>query len=278
MFSGRTLLIVTKHAKEKVIAPILEEELGVKCMVTSDFDTDLLGTFTGEIDRKEDPITTLRKKCLLAMQLANCDLAVASEGSFGPHPSLYFTHADDEFLILIDQKNDLEIIGRELTTETNFNGAQIRSEKELKDFADQSQFPSHGLILRKNKEDFSSIKKENSDWETLVRNFTELSSTDGKAYVETDMRAMKNPTRMKIIEKVTVNLVAKLHSLCPNCNTPGFDIFEVKKGLPCELCSFPTRSTLSYVYACKKCNFTQIDDNPHGKLTESPEFCDICNP
>jgi hypothetical protein len=278
MFSGRTLLIVTKHAKEKVIAPILEKELGVKCVVTVDFDTDLLGTFAGEVDRKDDPITTVRKKCLLAMKLANCDLAVASEGSFGPHPSIYFIPADDEFLILIDQKNDLEIIVRELSTETNFNEKEIHSEKELKEFANRAQFPTHGLILRKNKEDFSTIKKENVDWETLFRNYRALSSTDGIAYVETDMRAMKNPTRMKIIEKVTANLVEKINSVCPQCSTPGFDVLEINKGLPCELCNFPTRSTLSYVYVCKKCNFAQNKNNPHGKLTESPEFCDICNP
>lgn len=52
MFAGRKLLIATKHEKEKVIAPILARELGVKCFVVSNLDTDELGTFTGEIDRK----------------------------------------------------------------------------------------------------------------------------------------------------------------------------------------------------------------------------------
>lgn len=63
----------------------------------------------------------------MAMELANCDLAVASEGSFGPHPTIYFVHADDEFLLFIDKKNDLEIIVRELSTVTNFNGSEIKT-------------------------------------------------------------------------------------------------------------------------------------------------------
>ena len=67
MFKGRKLVIATKHEKEKVIAPILEKELGVKCFVAPDLDTDLLGTFTGEVERKDDPIITARKKCLIAM-------------------------------------------------------------------------------------------------------------------------------------------------------------------------------------------------------------------
>ena len=62
-FSGRRLLIVTKHEKEAIIAPLLEEALGVTCFVTKEFDTDSLGTFSGEIARKDDALTTLRKKC-----------------------------------------------------------------------------------------------------------------------------------------------------------------------------------------------------------------------
>jgi hypothetical protein len=46
MFKDRTLVIATKHAKERAIAPILERELGVRCISSEGLDTDLLGTFT----------------------------------------------------------------------------------------------------------------------------------------------------------------------------------------------------------------------------------------
>lgn len=46
MFKGRNLLIATKHEKEKVIAPILDKELGVNCFVVTNLDTDEFGTFT----------------------------------------------------------------------------------------------------------------------------------------------------------------------------------------------------------------------------------------
>lgn len=62
MFQGRKLLIATKHKKEKVISPIIESELGVISEINTLFDTDSLGTFSGEIDRKDDVITTLKKK------------------------------------------------------------------------------------------------------------------------------------------------------------------------------------------------------------------------
>jgi len=278
MFKGRNLIVATKHEKELVIAPILEKELAVSCIVSPNFDTDQLGTFTGEVERKDDPITTARKKCLLAMELTNCDMAIASEGSFGPHPTIYFVPSDDEFLLFLDKKNDLEIIVREISTETNFRAGEINSEKELTDFADSAKFPSHALILRKHKEDFTTITKGISDWDILHTTYNDLSKTDGRAYIETDMRAMYNPTRMKVIETATYKLANKIKTACPKCKTPGFSVKDAKEGLPCEVCSFPTRSILSYMYTCVKCSFSEVEMYPHGKVLEEPLYCDVCNP
>ena len=278
MFNGRKLLIATKHEKEKVIAPLLEMELGVKCFVAENFDTDVLGTFTGEVERKDDPITTARNKCLMAMEKENCDLAIASEGSFGAHPSIFFVHADDEMLLFIDKKNDLEIIARELSTDTNFNGEEIKTEKELKDFAKRVKFPTHGLIIKKAKEDFTEIVKEITDWRKLKTTYYHFIEKYGTAFIETDMRAMYNPSRMKVIEKATRKLITKIKSCCPQCSTAGFSITDAKKGLPCSLCGFKTRSTLSYIYICQKCSYTKEEMFPNNKKVEDPMYCDVCNP
>lgn len=278
MFKERKLLIATKHEKEKVIAPLLEKELGVQCYITKDFDSDLLGTFTGEVERKDDPITTARNKCLIAMKLTDCDMAIASEGSFGSHPSIFFAHANDEIVLFIDKKNNLEIIARELSLETNFNGAEIETEMQLKEFADRVNFPSHGLIIRKTKDNFTEIEKGITDWNNLKVIFHKFIQRYGVVYIETDMRAMYNPTRMKVIERATKKLVDKIQSCCLECNTPGFGITDAKQGLPCNLCGCPTRSTLSYSYTCQKCSFTKEEKYPNQKLTEDPMYCDFCNP
>ena len=277
-FQGRTLIIATKHGKEKVMGPLLEKELGVKCVVAENFDTDLLGTFTGEIGRKDDPITTARNKCLLAMNVSNCDLAIASEGSFGPHPAIFFVPSDDEILIFIDKKNQLEIIARELSTETNLNAEIIKTENQLADFARQINFPSHGLIIRKAKDDFTEMVKVITEEERLYEVFKYMVSTYGEAYVETDMRAMYNPSRMKVIEKATKKLLEKINSCCPECNTPGFGVTDSIPGLRCSLCGSPTRSTLSYIFTCKKCSYTREEMHPNKITTEDPAYCDYCNP
>lgn len=278
MFKGRSLIIATKHKKEEVIAPIAEKALGVKCIVSEALDTDRLGTFTGEVERTDDPITTARKKCLLAMELCDVDLAIASEGSFGAHPSLFFVPADEELLLFMDKKNNIELIARDLSVETNFASEEINEKIQLEEFAARAKFPSHGLILRKSREETIDIVKGITDWNLLNSSFVYLLSRYGSAYVETDMRAMFNPTRMGVIDSAARKLIEKINSVCPNCNFPGYDVTEVKHGLPCKLCGFPTRSTLSHIYSCKKCLYTEEIEYPTNKFAEDPMYCDRCNP
>lgn len=278
MFDQRRLLIATKHGKEQVIAPLFEKALGVSCVVSDQFDTDTLGTFSGEIPRKDDVLTTLRNKCLFALEKTDCDLVIASEGSFGPHPSVFFAHADDEWLLLLDTKNKLEIKVREISMDTNFNATTLTSESELFDFAAKVGFPAHGLILRPSEDDYTNIIKGITDKEALIRHFRVLKQTHDRVYAETDMRAQYNPTRMRVIAKAAQKLLDAVQSLCPRCGTPGFVVTAVKAGLPCEWCKSPTASTLSHVYACQKCEFKNEVHYPHQKQYEDPMYCNYCNP
>lgn len=278
MFQNRKLVIATMHEKEKVIAPLIEKEFGISCFVSPNINTDTFGSFCGQIERLDDPITAVRNKCLLAMKESSCDLGIASEGSFGQHPTVFFAPADDEIVIFIDNKNGLEIIARELSTETNFKAALIYNEQELNEFAESVGFPSHGIIARKNENDFIRIQKGIVSWEKLKETSFDFIQNYGSVYLETDMRAMYNPTRMKVIERATKKLVDKINSRCSNCDAPGFDVLEVKKGLPCSVCRFPTQSTKSWIYSCEKCEFKKEVLYPAQKMEEDPMYCDVCNP
>ena len=278
MFSGRTLLIATKHEKESVIAPLLKEYLNVTCVVNTDFDTDTLGTFSGEIERKLDVVETLRQKCLQAVSLTNFDLVVASEGSFGPHPTLFFATADDELIMFKDLKNNIEILERHLSTDTNFDGVEVKNIKSLIDFAIKIGFPSHGIILKSSKNNPEVVVKDLENLEELEQAFKNLNASYPHIFAETDMRAHKNPTRMEVIKQATRKLVEKINTLCPKCKFPGFEVIQVNTGLPCGLCGSETKSTLSYVFGCKSCNYSEQKLYPFDKKTEDPMYCDFCNP
>lgn len=278
MFSNRRLLIATKHNKETVIAPLLERELGVTCFVPPDFDTDVFGTFTGEIKRAADAAAAARAKCEAAMQRYNCDLVVSSEGSFGPHPALFFVPADEEILLLSDKQNNLEIMSRIISTETNFSGEWITTEQELYSFAERAGFPTHGLLLRRSENDSQQLAKGITTREELTQVFGELRKTNGGAFIETDMRACFNPTRMQVIAQATEKLITQIRSCCPRCTAPGFNVTDAAAGLPCSSCGRATRSTLYYTYTCKRCSWHEERFFPHTKTTEDPMYCDHCNP
>lgn len=278
MFAGRKLVIATKHQKEAVIAPPIEKSLGVNCFVAKDFDTDQYGTFSGEIDRKLSPLDTARLKCYAAMKANTCDLAIASEGSFGPHPSMFFVPADDELLVLIDKKNELEIVVREISTNTNFSSTEVSSKADLIAFAEQAKFPSHGLIMKWGAVPGQELLKGIQDWEVLIKTFDQQVQLYDSITIETDMRAHCNPTRMEVIQKAVAKLIEKINIVCPTCGTPGFGISDRREGLPCSSCGFPTRSTLAHISTCQKCGHTREEVYPHGKTNEDPMYCDNCNP
>jgi hypothetical protein len=277
MFKDRKIVIATKHQKEQVIAPLLLKELGITSITTPQLDTDLLGTFTGEIDRTLSPIEAARKKCYLAMEQSNCTMAIASEGSFGPHPGLFLVRADDEILVLIDKENNLEIIAREISTQTNFDAEIITDSVQLIKFANKALFPSHALIMRNGKNSHMEIVKGINNWDALNATFHDFMLKYGKVYIETDMRASYNPTRMKVIEKVTVRLIEKIKSTCPQCKVPSFSITSVKRGLPCRLCNMPTQTPKSNIYTCTHCHFIK-EETIANKQLEDPMYCNFCNP
>lgn len=278
IFLERDILIATNHGKEAAIAPVLREKFQSNIIVPQGFNTDRFGTFTGEIERVDSPLDAARKKCEAASKAYNASLVIASEGSFGPHPTLFFVPADDEILLLTDYENDLEIAVREISTQTNFSAKEVKTAEEVKDLARAVGFPDHKVILRKAERDNVHIIKDIADWVELLTVAESFINKHDSLFIETDMRAMNNPTRMSVIAEATQKLVELMSSKCPGCKVPGFDVGDVVPGLPCSLCSAPTKSTLKKVYICKKCNYSKDVYYPNKKRYEEPMFCDWCNP
>ena len=279
---NRTAILATMHQKERVMAPILERELGVKIIVPTDFDTDKFGTFTREVKRLGTQIEAARQKAKKALAIVGETLAFASEGSFGPHPAMPYLPVNREIVILLDRVNNLELIGESLSVETNYSHQLVSSIEEADNFAKKAGFPEHGLVVIAgdvalgNGEIVKGIVTEKQFFDA-VRAGLKKSST-GRVHIETDMRAMYNPTRMKNIENATLDLVKKFKQFCPECSWPGFEIAESKIGLPCELCYFPTQLVRSQIYQCKNCDYTKEELFPDGRETADPALCQYCNP
>jgi hypothetical protein len=275
-------ILATMHQKQQAIAPILEPELGIKVIVPTDFNTDVFGTFTREIERPGTQIAAAKLKATKALDLTGAKLAIASEGSFAPHPYLPYIYSNREIVILLDRENELEIIGEELSLETNFNHQAVDNIQQAYDFAKKVGFPEHALVISYQQiaKDSSEIIKGITTEEKLIAawNWALNNSSDGKVYLETDMRAHYNPTRMKNIAKATSNLLRKIKNNCPQCNIPGFDITQRIKGLPCAMCGMPTTLIHSVIYQCQKCSYSQEKLFPDDIDFADPGQCMYCNP
>ncbi|MCS6815191.1 MAG: hypothetical protein NZ772_16680, partial [Cyanobacteria bacterium] len=261
---------------------LLMEALGVQVQVPEHFDTDRFGTFTRDIDRPGDQIETARLKAKAAMEITGETLAIASEGSFVPHPWLPGLPINREVVVLLDAQHDLEIVGQVTSTNTNFRHETVHSLAEAIAFAKAIGFPHHGLVAmtQRSTKDPSHIIKGITDYDHLQAAVEQLAqqTSDGSVHLETDMRAHMNPTRMKVIAEATQDLLFNLQQSCPQCGAPGFTGRDRQPGLPCALCQSPTTLTLAIVYHCRRCGYSQEKLYPDGQYTADPTYCSYCNP
>lgn len=281
-FKDRVAILATMHQKEQVIAPLLEQQLQLQVVVPEGFNTDKFGTFTRDIKRLGDQRETARLKAKAAIKTTGASLAITSEGSFFPHPAIPYLSCDRELVLLLDEVNKIEIVGTEVALETNYAHTSIQSVEEALAFAQKVGFPTHGLVVMSNAEPHTSeqIFKGIITEEDLIEAVTMTLNASGEktAHLETDMRAMYNPTRMKAIAKATQNLIDKILNTCPNCNFPNFEVVETKKGLSCAICQYPTNLVKAEIYQCQKCTFTQRKDFPNNVRFADPMYCNYCNP
>lgn len=279
LYQNQTILLATKHSKERVIAPLFANELNAHIFVPNDYDTDQFGTFSGERPRTKSAVETCIAKATQAARKYGFSFAIASEGSFGPHPQYYLMPADTEIVAFIDLKHNYVISEQHVSPKTNFSHATIGPEDKFTDFLEQIGFPKHGLVIKDLSND-TILAKGIDDYPSLDALTTTFFANypQGKLHLETDMRAMKNPTRMEVIQEVTQKLVKRLNSYCPKCSTPGFGVLSTSGFLPCQQCGGATTLFKELIKGCICCNYHQKMSRPDRLIVADPGKCHHCNP
>ena len=277
IYRGATVALLTQHGKEKVLAPLLASAIDCRVMRVTGFDTDQLGTFTRDIPRPGTQRDAARKKARLGMELSGLTLGLASEGSFGPDPYTGMCPWNVEMVVWIDDILGIEVVGV-ASSASSFSHLLTANWEQAEAYARTTGFPQQGLVARPQHKDDPRIRKGIADWETLHEAFRWAcgEAENSCAFLETDARAHMNPARMEIIAQATADLARKLCTLCPVCNTPGFQIVERVPGLPCEDCGAPTREARADLHRCVKCGHQVAVECP--QKTASAGHCDWCNP
>ena len=278
LYEGEPVAFLTRHGKERVVAEVLEPDLRCRIVHVAGYDTDLLGSFTREIPREGTQIEAARRKARIGMEMARLPIGVASEGSFGPDPILGMIPWNRECLLLIDDRREIEISGfaqgRAMSA-----GSPCTDWNEVVEFSMGAGFPAHHLVMRPEGSEDPRITKGISNWTDLERVYsqTQAVSGNGRVFLEVDLRAHANPTRMETIRKAAVNLLENLRSRCPSCGMPGFAAVERIEGLPCADCGSATHEIRADLLACVKCAHRAVVERDHGRAG-NPLYCDYCNP
>lgn len=276
-YSNQRASLLTKHGKETVIAGVMHENLGLEIIHVDSFDTDLFGTFTRDVDRLGNQIEAARAKAIKGAEIADTKLGLASEGLFTGDPFLGTFPWNNELVILVDKYNALEITGFSSNYAQSYS-ALVSPGDDIEEHLKKAAFPSHHLVLRSDSaasKDFQKGISSRDEFDELIK-YCFKKSESGKVFLENDLRAFANPTRMENIRTATLNLAEKMRSLCPACRCPGFWITNTIPGLHCVACGNQTKEIKAKVYACKKCS--------HVEMVKSKELfadqgkCDFCNP
>lgn len=275
-YRGAAFALLTQHGKQQVISPLLAEQWNARVQLVQSFDTDSLGTFTRDIPRDGSQLAAARKKARVAIEHSGLPFGIGSEGSFAAGAfGLYSMNL--ELVLLLDAVRGIEIVGRARAPGRHSHAA-ISTRQELTKAAESFGFPEHGLVLRPEDGSDPRIRKGVCCMETLEDAFAQAQaqSSSGVVFVENDLRAHFNPTRMANIRAATADLIERMHSRCTRCDAPGFGVAETLPGLRCRECGLATQVARAERLECVACKHEDVRNLPVRDA--DPSRCDYCNP
>jgi len=270
-FQDTKFALLTLHGKEQAIAPVLWEKLTVKIVHTDAYDTDSLGTFSGEIERRLSPIDCAKKKAELACSLTGMPIGLGSEGSFSPGYFGLMTF-NEELLACVNTEEQWVVAGR------SYQPCAVREQhcqnaNELAAFISKTPL-NQGLILKAQGHIGKGLVGESAIHEQLYQWFG--NTLPWPMTISYDLRAHHCPERRERIAQAAENLAERLLSACPNCDRPGFWPDAVRLGLPCKWCSSPTNAIIERVALCPYCQYQEVFSV--ADAFAEPSDCPRCNP
>lgn len=273
--AGRIGALATRHGKQALIGPALTVT-GLHVEVAP-IDTDMFGTFTGEVPRHGSPRAVVEQKARAGAAACGRDIGLASEGSFGPHPAFPLFTADVELVAFVDLALDLVVVERAVGIDTVAASQAFAPWEDPLEFCQRVGFPHQALIVRPADGTPTCIEKGIRQTAPLVTAIVAAAaaSVDGRALVETDLRAHCCPSRRPVIRTAAQRLAARLVQRCRACTRPGFGAMRHEPGRRCAQCGFPTKEPAVHIECCECCGY-QVRRDVDGPA--DPAVCEFCNP
>lgn len=270
-FQGAHFGLVTLHGKESLIAPTLAERWQARLSLSTAFDTDSLGTFSGEVERRLSPLECGLHKARLAVELTGAEFGLGSEGSFGPGP-WGLGIINQELVACVPEKGDWTVVGCHAipvaADECRYGDVEHR-ERFWRNLPE-----GQGVILVAGENIVKGVQTQDEAMVHLTQWFGKKVPYDAR--IVYDLRAHQSPVRRATLARAVANLVDRLDSHCDRCGRPGFWPDHREPGLPCADCGCPTNGLRARVARCEACG------HQHRAIVEvvyaDPATCPRCNP
>ncbi len=269
----------TMHGKAAAIAPPLAR-LGITLVVPKGLNTDRFGTFTAEVPRKGTMDDAARAKARAAIETTGLSVGIASEGAYGPHPSIPFLPIGREVLLWRNEETGHEVIERLIDEAPCYDHVTVFSANEATIFLKGIGFPRTAVIVEPAGTVAAPLAKGLQDRDAVddaIAHALRLSAQGG-AFLQTDMRAHLNPRRMETIGRLAERFAARLATICPVCAAPGWGLLRVETGLPCGWCHGPTLLVKAEIHGCTLCGHEIVQPRVNGPSVADPGQCPGCNP
>ena len=265
--------LASRHGKEAIFAPALAR-LGVE-VVVAPIDTDAFGTFSGEVEREGTPLEVVERKARAAAEATGLAVGLASEGSFGTHPTVPFSIVDTELVAWVDTAIDHVVIERAASISAVAPTEPIDDPDRCDELRVTRGFPDQAAIVVIERDGVRTVvAKEVRDAGALRAAVTE-GLRSGPVLVEPDLRAHCCPDRRTVIATAVDRLADRLARRCPACDVPGFGSERTLPGQPCAMCGLATTRPRADVLECSRCGHSVVE----ARAGEAdPTHCDRCNP
>jgi ribosomal protein L37E len=277
-YANTRIGVATIHGKERAIAPPFRRMLDAEVVVAPGLDTDMLGTFSGEVPRPDALVETCVLKAELAFRTLDVDCSLANEGSYGPIDRVPLMPSGMEIMAFIDRRRGVRLIETLASSRTNWRLWRFKAgDPRVVPAIEALGFPSFGVFVIAGSDPSRPVKDLSRVDDVVAAVDREAARSDnGEAILIADMRAHRNPTRMGVLRALAWKLAKRLERLCPKCRAPGFGAIGTRRGLPCQACGEPTHWIAFEVEGCSACGHTEARRRRDGRRTAPSRSCACC--
>ena len=179
-----TAAFASKHEKQNIVSPYLTS-LKIS-LVVSDVDTDVMGTFSGEIAREGTPKEVVLKKARMGIEVKELPFGIASQGSIGVDSIIPFITSNLEWMAWMNIERGIELVEFYRSLDIVATQMNLIKSEDIEEFFQKADFLNHALIVRG--EGTNKILKGIKDCKRLQKANNSIPLGE-KIIIESDLRS-----------------------------------------------------------------------------------------